>query len=126
MTVTKQVLRRAALLALLAGAACSERQNDISDPAPDPAPAPGTVEVALSNFAFTAPGLTVDRGTTVRWRNTTATFHTVTPDGHTSFQEFQTSTSGEMFDVRFDQPGTYRYFCAPHRSLGMTGVIVVR
>lgn len=54
------------------------------------------------------------------------TFHTVSPDGHQAFTERQTSTSGETFQVRFDAPGTYRYYCAPHRTLGMSGEVVVR
>ena len=85
-----------------------------------------SVIVTLGNFAFTAADLTIDRGTTVRWRNATPTFHTVTPDGHEAFQEWQTNTQNQTFEFRFDQPGTYRYFCAPHRALGMTGVITVR
>lgn len=32
---------------------------------------------------------------------------------------------GENFEVTFDVPGTYRYFCIPHEDLGMTGRIVV-
>lgn len=83
-------------------------------------------EVVIRNFSFSAPTITIDRGTAVRWRNTTGTFHTVTPDGHQAFSKRQTSSAGETFETRFDAPGTYRYFCEPHRSLGMTGEIIVR
>jgi plastocyanin len=109
------------LLAALVTSACSERQDDVTEPGPENA-----VDVTLTNFAFNAPTLTIDRGTTVRWRNSTGTFHTVTPDGNTVFEAWQTNSSGQTFEVRFDQPGTYRYFCEPHRSLGMMGVIEVR
>lgn len=34
-------------------------------------------------------------------------------------------SSGESFEVKFDSAGTYRYFCIPHESSGMTGRIVV-
>ena len=34
--------------------------------------------------------------------------------------------SGETFEVRFDQVGTFPYYCNPHRSLGMTGTIIVQ
>lgn len=107
-------------LAAIALASCSERTAA-------PPPADGAVtEVVITNFAFTAPAITIDRGTSIRWRNSTSTFHTVTPDGHQSFVERQTNTQGQTFESRFDQPGTYRYYCAPHRGLGMTGEIVVR
>lgn len=82
-------------------------------------------EVTISNFAFAAPTITIDRGETVRWRNTTGSFHTVTPDGHQVFAERQTNTQGQTFETRFDTPGRYRYYCNPHRALGMTGEIVV-
>jgi len=109
-----------ALLAVVSGA-CSEHYT-----APG-APIDGDVaEIVISNFAFALPAVTIDRGTSVRWRNSTSTFHTVSPDGHQAFPERQTSTSGETFQVRFDAPGTYRYYCAPHRTLGMSGEVVVR
>jgi plastocyanin len=58
-------------------------------------------------------------------RNATTFFHTVTPDGNTAWTEWQTSSSGETFDVTFSQKGTCAYFCAPHRANGMVGTIIV-
>ena len=110
------------LLVSLVVSACSDR-----DEPTEPIGGGGDVnEVVIRNFAFSAPTITIDRGETVRWRNTTGTFHTVTPDGHQAFAARQTSTQGQAFETRFDTPGRYRYFCEPHRSLGMTGEIVVR
>jgi plastocyanin len=82
-------------------------------------------EITITNFAFSAPTVTIARGRTVRWRNTTGSFHTVTPDGHQVFIERQTNAQGQTFETRFDAPGRYRYYCVPHRALGMTGEIVV-
>lgn len=31
----------------------------------------------------------------------------------------------ETYEVTFETPGTYRYFCIPHETQGMTGTIVV-
>ena len=78
------------------------------------------------DFAFVERDVTVDVGTTVRWRNTTSTFHTVTPEGHNAWNEFQTSTSGETFDVTFNSAGTYPFLCAPHRVIDMEGTVTVR
>ena len=93
---------------------------------PVPAPLTGAAAEVLSNFAFSAPTVTIDRGESIRWRNTTATFHTVTPDGHHAFVPRQTNAAGQTFETRFDTPGRYRYYCEPHRALGMTGEVIVR
>lgn len=31
----------------------------------------------------------------------------------------------ETFEVTFDQPGVFKYYCTPHRSQGMKGVVFV-
>ncbi len=111
----------AALMTLLV-AACSEHQ----DPT-DPGDGTGSVvEINLVLFAFSALELRIAPGTTVRWRNTTTTFHTVTPEGHTTWTEWQTSSPDETFEVTFLETGTYPYFCVPHRSIGMVGTIIVQ
>jgi plastocyanin len=50
---------------------------------------PSTKATPLSSPSATlrssVPTITIDRGTSVRWRSTTGTFHTVTPDGHQVF-----------------------------------------
>lgn len=123
-TPFKGIRRRCILSALpLLGllAACSQHQ----DPMSPEAPAGEVVEIEIRNFEFSQPELRIERGTTVRWRNTTTTFHTVTPDGHTAWSAWQTAGQGETFDVTFDQAGAFPYYCNPHRSLGMTGTIVV-
>lgn len=111
----------ACVLLSIVVSACSERELITS-----PVGSPGATEIVISDFAFTAPTITIDRGATVRWRNTTSNFHTVTPDGHSAFAARQTTTRGQTFETRFDTPGRYRYFCEPHRTLGMTGEIVVQ
>ena len=109
------------LVVSLCVSACSTRAEPT-----DPIDSGDVTEIVIRNFAFSAPTITIDRGTSVRWRNTTGTFHTVTPDGHQAFGARQTTTQGQTFDTRFETPGRYLYYCEPHRSLGMTGEIVVR
>ena len=83
------------------------------------------VVVQLLDFEFSPPELRIEVGTTVRWTNTTSTFHTVTPDGHAGWSEWQTAGQSESFEVTFNEAGTYPYYCAPHRGLGMAGTIIV-
>jgi plastocyanin len=82
--------------------------------------------VVIRDFSFSAPTVTIDRGKSVQWRSSTGTFHTVTPDGHQAFAARQMNAPGETFEVRFDAPGRYRYYCEPHRAFGMTGEVVVQ
>lgn len=82
--------------------------------------------VVISDFAFSAPVVTIARGESVRWRSSTSTFHTVTPDGHQAFAGRQMNGSGQTYEVRFDTPGRYRYYCEPHRALGMTAEVIVQ
>ncbi len=122
MIVPRSVLQPiVCLLVPIVMLACSDRD----EPAAPIDNGDDVTEVNITNFAFAAPTITIARGETVRWRNTTASFHTVTPDGHQVFVERQTNAQGQTFETRFDAPGRYRYYCAPHRALGMTGEIVV-
>jgi len=82
-------------------------------------------------FAFDPIELTVEAGTTVRWRNMTdEVFHTVTftnsLDSRVANGVFDQSVfaRGDVVEYRFDQPGTYHYFCQPHSTF-MAGTIVV-
>jgi plastocyanin len=110
------------VLAVFLLSACSEHSSSPSEPIDD-----GDVAVVvIRDFAFSAPTITIDRGRSVRWRSSTGTFHTVTPDGHQAFAERQMNASDQTFEVRFDTPGRYRYYCEPHRALGMTGEVVVQ
>lgn len=120
MTTTGRTLTTALKLTALALlVACSEHQDPMT-------PGGDDVEVIeLRNFEFSRPELHVAPGTTVRWVNTTSNFHTVTPDGHSTWTEWQTTGEGQTFEVTFDEAGTYPYYCMPHRSLGMTGTVIV-
>ncbi len=102
-------LGRLILVGVIAVAACSEHQ-DLMSPEDNDGP---VVEVEIRNFEFSTPELHVAPGTTV------------TPDRHGYWTEWQTAGVGELFEVTFTQPGTYPYYCNPHRSLGMMGTVIV-
>ena len=119
-------------LALVALAAC------------DKAPA-NTHGPSMADHRFTPETLTIAPGEVVRWVNDTEEAHTVTavetslPDGAEYFSSGAAPSEddandslgdalidpGEVFEWTFDEPGTYRYYCIPHRSDGMEGTVVV-
>lgn len=97
------------------------------------APAPPTeaaesleAEVSIQGFRFVPQQLQVQAGTTVVWTNSDQAGHTVTagpadePDGR-----FDSGVLGQdqSFEQRFDESGTYAYFCNLHPR--MTGEIEV-
>lgn len=84
------------------------------------------VEVEVqNNLTFSPAELTIEAGTTVRWRSTSAMLHTVTPDGHSAWTSATLGGVGDTFTFTFDQPGTYAYYCEPHLSSNMRGTVIV-
>jgi len=82
-------------------------------------------------LAFSPPAIRVSKGTTVVWEWTGAGGqHNVRVerqpaaaswDGYPSLR----NGSGFTYEYTFDVPGTYLYYCAPHKPQGMKGAIVV-
>jgi plastocyanin len=105
---------------------------------------PGTVK-ANPGRVFSPEEETVSVGDTVTWEVEGDEAHTVTayegelPEGADYFAsgDFESENDatenvadgllqgGETYEVTFDQPGTYRYYCIPHEADGMVGTIVV-
>ena len=95
---------------------------------------------------FDPSTLEVSVGDSVTWTNDSPEVHTVTavqadlPEGATYFasggfdseEEAVSNLSDglidpdETFEVTFDEPGTYKYFCIPHGVDVMKGTIVVK
>jgi plastocyanin len=79
--------------------------------------------VKASNYKFAPKTLTITKGSKVTW-NWVNGSHTVTfVKG--SFNKALNSTHKSVSRT-FANPGTYKYYCSFHRSLGMTGKIVVQ
>ncbi len=76
-------------------------------------------------------------GGTITWKNVGNIFHTTTdssslaanpadaglPSGASTWN--QPLNPGGSFSLKLTVPGTYKYFCIPHESLGMLGQITV-
>jgi plastocyanin len=104
------------LLVLLAGglAGCfSDR------PATGPQPPVNGSDVAIDNFAFVPPNLSVASGTTVTWTNDDNINHTVTSDDGTTFDS-GAFAQGKTFQFTAGQPGTYTYSCKIHPFMKAT------
>lgn len=108
----------------------------------------GDYDVGMTTRDFRPEVLEVPPGTTVTWKNTSGTGHTVTayengiPDGADYFasggyEDQQAAEagwgggsggniySGETYEHTFEVVGEYNYYCIPHEAAGMKGVIVV-
>ncbi len=96
--------------------------------------------VKISDFKFVPKSVEIKAGDTVEWDNTSIlSWHTVTcdpakakkkedvelPAGAQAFDSGRLNP-GEKYRYTFWTPGTYRYFCIPHETLGMLGEVVVR
>ena len=109
---------------LLVLTACSDSptgdDGDPPDNGPDDPP-PGTVFVEPTSFRPAT--ITVEMGETVKWDNYLGDQHTITPIDHNAFGRVEFGTTGNVLEVTFTTPGTYRYFCEFHG--GMNGMVVV-
>jgi len=81
-----------------------------------------TNEIVIQNFAFEPSTLTVKAGTKVTWVNRDDEPHTATATD----KRFNSKTleNGDRFSTEFNEPGTYKYYCALHPK--MTGQIIVK
>lgn len=103
-----------------------------------PAQPQATVVEMTSGLDFSPEAVTVRRGETIEWRNTSPFTHTVTaiPELASDPAHVQLPGDAERFNAdeippgqiyrrMFTVPGTYRYVCLPHEDWGMMGTIVV-
>ena len=89
-----------------------------------------TVTVGASgnggNFAFGPAAVQVDPGTTVLWEwNGKGGQHNVVAEEGGDFESELTAEAGITFEQTFESEGVVKYYCTPHRALGMKGVVVV-
>ncbi len=93
------------------------------DLAAAPASADAEIELALLDDRFDPPELTIPAGTTLRFVNRGANWHSVAAfDG--SFDSGRVDP-GSSFAVRLDVPGEYRIICKHHGLRGMVGRVIV-
>lgn len=83
---------------------------------------------------FDPPEVTIKAGDTVKWVNNKLSPHNVVFDDSKLGKEAAGKLShkglvfspGEGYETTFSDPGTYAYYCEPHRGAGMTAKIIVQ
>lgn len=89
--------------------------TEMKETTSSPSAVQDTNKITYKNFAVVEKAIKVKKGTTVTWINEDSAKHDVTPDMET--EEFKTSElfgKGETYEVTFNTPGTYSYYCSPH------------
>lgn len=74
--------------------------------------------------AFGPSAVLIEPGSTIEWVWTGDGFHNVVSD-EGLFENDVTGEEGHTFEHTFSEGGVYPYFCQPHLSVGMKGVVVV-
>lgn len=116
----------AATLSAVAAACTSDRTPAEPDNGDE-----GVVVIRLgADLRFNPASFTIPVGTTVRWVNDVAMFHTITPDSTVQpgvWTRRAVSGRNEAFSHTFSQAGeTYTYHCEPHLANGMTATVRVQ
>lgn len=76
---------------------------------------------------FVPNTLTISAGDTVKWVNNKMPPHNVVVDGHPELSHQTLAFAPtDSFTSTFETPGSYSYYCMPHRGAGMTGTITVK
>lgn len=84
------------------------------------------------NLVYDPAELTVEAGTTVTW-TWDSDMHNIVVSSQPDDASWEGTEGGEgklydtghEYEFTFETPGTYEYYCSPHKSAGMTASVVV-
>lgn len=77
-------------------------------------------------WGFEPAAVAIRPETTIRWEWTgKGGPHDVVSDTGEFSSGEPTKTTDAVFEHTFDRPGIFRYYCTPHRSMGMKGAVFV-
>ncbi len=92
-----------------------------------PAAAGGAVSgepaVAIVNFQFKPPSLTVKADTLVTWTNEDTAVHSIKDTSPRATPVSPDLGKGDTFSITYGEPGSYSYICGIHQY--MTGSVTV-
>ena len=78
------------------------------------------------NLIFEPSDVTISAGESVHFVNNMLPPHNVIVEGRPDLaHESLAMLPGEEFDITFNDPGDYTYWCAPHKGAGMIGTVHV-
>lgn len=79
----------------------------------------------MGYYKFSPAAVAVSPGTAVTWRWTgKGGAHDVKAENG-AFASPTTDGAGSTFSFTFEKPGVFKYYCTPHRSMGMKGAVFV-
>lgn len=85
---------------------------------------PATRKILMKGMKFIPAQIEVSIGDTVIWMNESGGDHNVVAnDG--SFKSNMLE-KGQIFTLVFGKKGQYKYYCQPHRMMGMRGSVEVK
>jgi len=126
--ITLASLLTLSLGASLAANSCGGGGGGGGGPTAPPTPRPPEVHIVqVRDFSYEPKSLTIEPGDTVRWvLGGSDHTHTVTARNGDFNSGVVFTSSGAMFERRFDQGGTWDYSCQAHKDCcGMQGSIRV-
>ena len=87
--------------------------------------APATV--TANNYSFSPPEVVINQGETVTWTNAGGSHNVVIEAESFESPSPEAPPGPPNWPVThaFNTPGTFTYYCRPHRGLGMTGTVTV-
>lgn len=75
---------------------------------------------------FDPSTITIKTGDTVKWINNKMYPHNVAfEDSSIESHKQLVFAPGDGYSTTFDTPGTYTYYCEPHRGAGMVATVIV-
>ncbi|KAG0057820.1 hypothetical protein BGZ83_000007 [Gryganskiella cystojenkinii] len=91
---------------------------------------PKTVPVEVVDVKFDPPHIEINKGDSVAWTVKVGQHNVIHGDNCQSqgakFKSSMMTPGAPSYIYRFDQVGTYPYFCEPHCALNMKGSVTVK
>jgi len=99
----------------------------------------GTTVKMTDQNVFDPASVTISKGGTVTWQNSSSTVHSATFDPSKATNQADVALpsgvkpfdsgllqAGQSWSHTFTDAGTYKYTCIPHETLGMHGTVIVQ